>query len=209
MKRMLILAIFALTAAGCISQNPHVPVKRHQIDESPLIATPREKPIEANIAVLDIRSRPRHEQRMLKRDAAGEITYKEYDRWVEGPNVMIGALIERALTETGAFKNVGPARTFRSARYIVDGDIISFDEVADGTTFSAVFAVRLELRRLEDNAILWSEMIEKTAPMSADTGAALSEAMSKASREAVKDAAEKIAAAAERDFSAASREKPE
>jgi ABC-type uncharacterized transport system auxiliary subunit len=191
-----------LTFTGCISQNPYIPVRRYQLDESPLITAPREKAIDATIAVRDLRARPRYEQKMLRRDAAGEITYKEYDRWVEQPADLVAEMLRRALTETGAFRNVCPARFAGSAQYAVDGDIISFDEVSGGEENRAVFAVRLELTRADDGKILWSEMFEKSVPMTADTGAATAEAMGKAVREAVAEAAGKIVAAAEQDFNA-------
>jgi ABC-type uncharacterized transport system auxiliary subunit len=200
MKRTILLLLGVLVLAGCITQNPYIPVRRYQIDESPLITAPREKAIDASIAVLDLRSRPRYEQRMLRRDTSGEITYKEYDRWVEQPAEMAGSLMMRALTESGAFRNVGPARSSRSSQYVVDGDIISFDQVTSGKENHAEFAARLELRRVDDGRILWSETFEKSVPMAADTGAALADAMSKAAREAITDAAGKIAAAAEQDF---------
>jgi ABC-type uncharacterized transport system auxiliary subunit len=200
MKRVIVFSLCALVFGGCISQNPYIPIRRYGLEESRLIETTREKPMEASVAVLDIRSRPRYEQRMLRRGPTGEMTYREYDRWVEQPSEMLSIMMARALTESGAFRNVGPARAFRTSEYAIDGDILSFEQVSDGQGNRAEFALRVEVRRVDDGRVLWSETITKSAPMNADSGAGLAEAMSKAAREAIKDAAGRIVAAAEKDF---------
>jgi ABC-type uncharacterized transport system auxiliary subunit len=200
MRRTIILLAVVCSFAGCISQNPYTPVQRYQLDGSPVIAAPSANAIDASIAVLDLRALPRYEQRMLRRGASGEITYREYDRWVEQPTQLVGEMMLRALTESQAFKSAGPMRFYSASQYAVDGDITSFDEVTDANGSRAVFAARFTLIRLGDGAILWSEAYEKSVPLKADTGAALAEAMSSAAHDVMADAANKIVAAAQQDF---------
>lgn len=200
MKKITLTLLCAALLAGCISQNPYVPIRYYQLDESPLAAQPRQAPLNAGIAVMEIRARPRHDVKMLHRDASGEITYSEYDRWVESPSEMVTRLLMRALAESNAFAHVGPARSLRSADYKVDGDMAAFDRVAEGGACRADFAVRLEVSRADDSEVIWSDTVEISKAMPSDTGASLAAAMSAAAREAVESAAGKIADAVERDL---------
>ena len=200
MKETILGLSCVMLLAGCISQNPYIPIRYYQLDESPFVSQPRGEPLETGVAVLNIRTRPRYDVEMLNRDASGRITYSEYERWIETPTEMVTRLLIRALGESDAFGYVGPTRSLRSADYVVDGDILAFDNVSDDEGNRAEFIVRLEVRHIDDSRVLWSDTIETSVKMPADTGASLAAAMSEAARAAVIEAVTEIVDSVKKDL---------
>jgi len=201
MKKIIFGVLCAMLLAGCVSRNPYIPTRHYQLDESPLISQPYGEPLEASVAVFSIRARPRYDIKMLNRNASGQITYSEYERWIETPTEMVTCLLIRALGESNAFGYVGPTRTLRSSSYVVDGDILAFDNVSDDEGNRAEFIVRLEVRHIDDSRVLWSDTIKTSAKMPADTGTALAAAMSEAVRAAVTEAVAEIVDSVKKDLS--------
>jgi ABC-type uncharacterized transport system auxiliary subunit len=64
--------------------------------------------------------------------------------------------------------------------WLLSGELTRFDEVREGGRNRAECWLRVEVRRAQDERLLWAEVLKASVPLTAETPAALAQAMSQA-----------------------------
>jgi ABC-type uncharacterized transport system auxiliary subunit len=122
----------------------------------------------------------RYRERMLYRVSDVEIGFYEYDRWVEPPEEMVTRVITALLHASGLFRQVVTVDQVQLPAWLLSGELVRFDEVREGGRSRAECWLRVEVRRAQDERLLWTEVMRASVPLTAETPAALAQAMSQA-----------------------------
>jgi len=98
---------------------------------------------------------------------------------------MVTRVFVDLLHTAGLFQQVTAADDLQPSAWMLSGNVIRFDEVREARTRRAECGVRLELRRVRDEHVLWADVLTASVPLVSDAPAALAQAMSQAVQEIV------------------------
>jgi len=177
--------VAAALAAGCLNlgDGTHPEMHRHTVDAAAGVAArPGSAP---GIAVRPFGARARYDVRVVRRDAADDFVYLEFDRWGEPPADAATDAVREGLAASGAFAFVSAAGDALAVERFVDGYVLGFDLVKSASgPWTARFAVRLSL---SDKAgkLLHTAVYESTSTLPSPSPVGVGPAMSVAVGDAV------------------------
>lgn len=165
---------------GCLGSRDFTPIRYYSVDRLPPIVLQVNRSWPMPLGVRPFRAATRYRDRILYRLSAVEVGFYPYDRWVEPPEEMVASVMVSALRASGLFRQVISADHVQLPAWILSGELLRFDEVRTGEKSHAECWLRVELRRAQDDQLLWSEVLKAAAPLTAETPKALAQAMSRA-----------------------------
>lgn len=181
MKSWVVCAVLVVVSlSGCLGLRTPPSVRYYSVDglAATVDTAMRTWPVTLGVRVFG--EATRYRDRMLYRFSEVEVGFYEYDRWVEPPGEMVTRAVMTHLRASGLFQQVTPALDAPALAWVLSGDVLRFDEVQSASGSHAECRLQLELRRVRDEQLLWSDVITTTAALSDDTPAALARAMSEA-----------------------------
>lgn len=142
------------------------------------------------------------DERIVYRTSPYRLDYYQYHRWSASPGVLIAGYLEQALQQSGHFRAVVREHD-EGASVILTGRVVAIEEVDESRTrWLGRVAIELTLKDAKTGAVLWTEELAETEPLSAQNpeglARALSSAMSRITARAVPEIAEHSRRAATR-----------
>jgi ABC-type uncharacterized transport system auxiliary subunit len=187
--------VAAALAGGCVNlgDGSHPEIHRHTVDAATGVAArPGGAP---GIAVRSWGAGARDDVRVVRRDAADDFVYLEFDRWGEPPADAATDAVREGLAASGAFAFVSAAGDALAVERFLDGYVLGFDHVKSASgPWKARFSVRLSL---SDKAgkLLHTAVYETTHDLPGASPVGVGPAMSAAVGDAVNRALADWAAA--------------
>lgn len=135
-----------------------------------------------------------YKQSMVIRSEGNQLVYDDLNQWAELPREMLTRELVDTLLKTRAFSDVAYSTDISGPHLLIQGELREFDWIRDG---EAVAEMRLDLRDRRSDALLWSDTLRASRPISGDSAAAFANAMSEAVAEILSTAATEIVAAAQ------------
>jgi ABC-type uncharacterized transport system auxiliary subunit len=174
-----LLTICALLT-GCLGSRGYTPVRYYSIeplsDDTPRATRSWTIPL----GIQSFTAATRYRERMLYRLSEVEVNFYEYDRWVEPPEEMVTHVVAAALRASGLFPQVRHANNLQLPAWLLSAVLLRFDEVRGPHLSRAECWLQLELRRAQDEQLLWSKTLRAAAPLNSKSPAALATAMTTA-----------------------------
>ena len=172
--------------SGCLGSRTSPPVRYYSIDglSATVDTATRTWPVTLGVRVFG--EATRYRDRMLYRVSEVEVGFYEFDRWVEPPGEMVTRVVMAHLRASGLFRQITAALDASASAWVLSGDVLRFDEVRSASGRHATCRLQLELRRVRDEQLLWSDVITTTAALTDDTPTALARAMSEAVQRAAR-----------------------
>jgi ABC-type uncharacterized transport system auxiliary subunit len=180
--------LVASLLGGCLGQRQYPTVHYYSLDSAAAIVQRTTRPWPVVLGIRPFTAATRYRHNMLYRLSEVEVSFYPDDRWVEPPEEMLSRVITEMLQTSGLFQQATSAEDLPPTAWMLSGEVVRFDEVRTASTRQAECWVRLELRRVRDEQLLWSGMLTAVAPLAAPTPAALASAMS----QAVQDVAQQL-----------------
>lgn len=183
---MVCTVLVVVGLSGCLGLRSFPSVRYYSIDgfSATVDNATRTWPVTLGVRVFG--EATRYRDRMLYRSSEVEVGFYEYDRWVEPAGEMVTRVVIANLRASGLFRQITPAIDVPALAWVLSGDVLRFDEVRSVSGSHAECRLQLELRRVRDEQLLWSDVITTTAALTDDTPTALARAMSKAVQDAAR-----------------------
>ena len=162
---------------GCLGAGGFTPVRYYSIDTAPADVPQALHTLPIPLGVQRFTAATRYRDRMLYRLSEVEVSFYEYDRWVEPPEEMVTRVIAETVRASRRFRQVIPAKNIQLPAWLLSGTLTRFDEVRGRASSQAECWLRLELRRARDEQLLWSNVLRAAVPLSTQTPEALAQAM--------------------------------
>ena len=121
-----------------------------------------------------------------------EIAYRERERWVEHPSVVVSRAVQDAIVSTGRFADAGNAADLARPDLIMTGELRAFHENRSDEVSTAELGVHFQSRRAFMPGLLWSDTIMKSAVLSSSNALEFSETMNLLLEELSKEVAEAV-----------------
>lgn len=187
MRPWVVYTVFVIVGlSGCLGLRTSPAVRYYSIDG---LSTTTETAMQTWPVTLGVRifgEATRYRNRMLYRSSEVEVGFYEYDRWVEPPGEMVTRVVMAHLRASGLFRQIIPAVDAPVLAWVLSGDVLRFDEVRSASGSHAECRLQLELRRVRDEQLLWSDVITATVALTDDAPTALARAMSEAVQHAAR-----------------------
>lgn len=174
------MVLVVVGLSGCWGSRTFHAVRYYSVDGLSATADTAMRTWPLTLGVYAFGEATRYRDRMLYRFSEVEVGFYEYDRWVEPPGEMVTRVVIANLRASGLFRQITPAIDAPALAWVLSGEVLRFDEVQSASGSHAECRLQLELRRVRDEQLLWSDVITTTAALSDDTPAALARAMSEA-----------------------------
>lgn len=172
-----VLAICALLT-GCLGTRGYIPVHYYSL-ELPTDNTPRATRSWATpLGIQPFTAATRYRERIVYRLSEVEVNFYEYNRWVEPPAEMVTRIVATMLHASGLFPQVQQVTNLRLPAWVLSAVLLRFDEVRGAHQSRAECWLQVELRRAQDERLLWSKTLRAAVPLSNQSAAALASAMS-------------------------------
>ncbi|MCX5772799.1 MAG: ABC-type transport auxiliary lipoprotein family protein [Candidatus Hydrogenedentes bacterium] len=190
MYRISILAL--LIAAGCATPT-YQPVTSFAIE--PKIDVPQATPTGDTLGVRPLEYGRPYRQPIAYRDKGLILGSFDKYHWAELPRDTGTRALVDAITATRRFQDVGHAALMSRPNLLLTGQLRKFDLDKTGDPWKAQVEISLSLRPALESNVVWSGVLDGTAPLATNDIAALPEAMSQAVANIATQAATAIAAA--------------
>ena len=194
--RLLSSLIVVCILGGCLAPKQSTEVRYYSINPLPLQDYHVARVWPVPLGVQPFTAATRYRDRILYRLSDVEVGFYEYDRWVELPEEMVTRAVMAVLRNSGLFRMVTLAPSVRPPAWLLRGEVIHFDEVRTPPVSQAECGLRLELRRADDEQLLWSKVLTASELLAADTTEALAQAMSQAVHDVALELVKQLATAA-------------
>jgi len=178
--RLITVSVVGLLAVSCGS----IPEVRYYMIEPPSQekqspADDVAAPVTVGIAAFD--SSPIYEDdRIIYRDNPYEVKFYHYRRWVVAPAELVSEQIYEQFVASGAFSEVVRYGGGESADYVLNGDLLAFEEWDEKDTWYAQVGLRARLSQAGSGRVIWQDTLFKREPAAAKDPVHVVEAMSKA-----------------------------
>lgn len=190
---VLMAGMIWVATAGCLtSGQPYVPTTRYSI--RPEIAVEKAPRIEKSLGIRTLDLAPSLRTRVAFREGGYVLDYYPNAEWAESPRDAVTRALLDALLATDHFADVGDARDIRGD-LVLTGELRAFEEWRTEEGRVAHVEVRLEVRTSLDARLVWANTVWAKAPVNGTDLNALAAAMSRATSDVVRIAAEGIVAA--------------
>ncbi len=118
--------------------------------------------------------------RMVFRGQGHELGYRANAQWAELPRDTVTRTLIDALRASKLFADAGPAFEIARPILLLTGEVRIFDEDRETEPWQARCEVRLDLRKREDDSLVWSETFRAAEPMAGTSPEDFAAAMSTA-----------------------------
>lgn len=136
---------------------------------------------------------PINDTRILRYDSPTQLTYYDDDRWVSDPATMIPELAARLLEQMGIAREARIFPWVESMDYVLQGQILNFEEVVTGDQHEARVAMELTLRKFPDRELVWSGTFRSRKTATDDSVNAVVNALSTATDQVLTEAFTELA----------------
>lgn len=190
---VLMAGLLGIAATGCLTGGqPYVPTTRYAI--RPEIAVEKAPRIETSLGIRPLDVAQALRTRIAFRERGYVLDYYPNAEWVESPRDAVTRALRDALVATEHFADVGDARDMRGD-WVLTGEIRAFEELRTEEGRFAHVEVRLEVRTSVDARLVWANTVWSKVPVNGADLDALAAAMSRATSDVARLAAEGLAAA--------------
>ncbi len=133
------------------------------------------------------------DRRILRYDSPTQLKYYDEDRWVSDPTTLIPELAARILEQMGIARQARVFPWVESMDYVLQGQIVNFEEVVSGDEHEARVGLELTLRRFPGREMVWSGIFRAQQPVADDNIEAVVDALSAATDQVLKEAFTQLA----------------
>lgn len=181
------LLLLGCLLGGCLRGGDFTPVRFYSVDTAAITPPPVTHSWPIALGIRPFSAPSRYRDRILYRLSEVEVGFHEYDRWVEPPEEMVTRVISTTMQAAGLFRQVLPADSVQLPAWILSGEVLRFDEARTGSVSRAECWLRIELRRAQDEQLVWSDRLQASIPLASETAEALAQAMSRAVQQVVRE----------------------
>ena len=136
---------------------------------------------------------PLNDQRILRYESPTQVKYYDEDHWVSEPTTMIPEFAAHYLERMGIARQASLLPWVESMDYVLQGQILNFEEVHDGSQHEARVALELTLLRFPKREAVWTGTFRARQPIAGNNAPAAVEALSLATQAALKSGFEDLA----------------
>jgi ABC-type uncharacterized transport system auxiliary subunit len=136
---------------------------------------------------------PLNDRRILKYESPTQVRYYDADHWVSEPTTMIAELAAHYLERMGIARQASLLPWVESMDYVLQGQILNFEEVENGGQREARVTLELTLLRFPKREIAWTGTFRAQQPVAGDNVPAAVEALSLATQAVLKSGFEDLA----------------
>lgn len=136
---------------------------------------------------------PLNDQRILTYESPTQVRYYDDDRWVSEPTNMIPELAARYLERMGIARQASVLPWVESMDYVLQGQILNFEEVENAGQHEARVALELTLLRFPKREAVWTGTFRARQPVVGNNVPAAVEALSLATQAVLKSGFEDLA----------------
>jgi ABC-type uncharacterized transport system auxiliary subunit len=155
------LAAGALAAVSC-----SVPKTHYYVLEFPHTPPTASARVPRQIAVQPFRSnRVFSEERIAYREGENQVNFYEYHRWANQPGEMVTNYFIHRLQDSGLYAGVSSSKQGPPPDFILQGQILHFEEIDRGKEVSASVALELELMNGKTRALAWRGEADCAKPL--------------------------------------------
>jgi ABC-type uncharacterized transport system auxiliary subunit len=129
---------------------------------------------------------PLNDWRILKYESPTQLKYYDEDRWVSEPAAMIPEIAAQLLEHMGIARQASVLPWVEKMDYVMQGQILSFEEFRDGNQNAARVAIELTLLRFPKREVVWTGTFRAQQPVAGDNVPAAVEALSLATHEVLR-----------------------
>lgn len=136
---------------------------------------------------------PLNDWRILKYESPTQLKYYDEDHWVSQPATMVPEMAARYLERMGIARQAGVLPYVEKMDYILQGQILNFEEFESGDEHEARVALDLTLVRFPNREVVWTGTFRSEQPVTGGNVPAAVEALSLATHNALKDGLTQLA----------------
>ena len=136
---------------------------------------------------------PLNDWRILKYESPTQLKYYEEDHWVSQPSTMIPELAARTLERMGIAKQAGVLPYVEKMDYILQGQILRFEEFESGDQHEARVALKLTLVRFPNREVVWTGTFRSEQPVTGGNVTSAVDALSVATQHVLKEGLTQLA----------------
>ncbi len=188
--RLAAIVPILLLLAGCFGGS-YEPIGYFVIEPA-LTITPG-TPGGDSIAVQPLDYARMYKLRMAYRGQGHGLGYRANAQWAELPRDAVTRTIGDALRASSRFTDAGPAHEIPRPTLLLTGEVRIFDEDREAEPWQARCEVRLDLRKREDDSLVWSETFRAAKPMAGTAPEDFAAAMSTAIGDLAQQVVERFA----------------
>lgn len=138
-------------------------------------------------------AQPLNDWRILKYESPTQLKYYDDDHWVSQPATMIPELAARYLERMGIARQAGVMPYVEKMDYILQGQILNFEEFESRDKHEARVALELTLVRFPNREVVWTGTFRSEQPVTGGDAPDAVEALSLATHNALKDGLTQLA----------------
>lgn len=102
------------------------------------------------------------EDRIVYRSTPEQVGYYEYHRWAMNPRQAITQYVADNLRAQSLFKSVAVKERGSEPAYLLNGNIVRFDEVDEGRDVRVICTISAQLLDVRARSIVWSHTASET-----------------------------------------------
>jgi ABC-type uncharacterized transport system auxiliary subunit len=130
---------------------------------------------------------PLNDSRILKYESATQLRYYDEDRWVSDPATLLPEQAARYLERMGIARQASVLPWVDRMDYVLQGQILNFEEFDSGEQREARVEVALTLVRFPGREIVWNGTFRSRQPVTDDNVPAVVDALSAATDQVLKE----------------------
>jgi ABC-type uncharacterized transport system auxiliary subunit len=174
------IVVLCALLTGCLGPRSFTPVSYYSIEPEAGSMPQADRTWAMPLGIQPFSAATRYRDRILYRLSEVEVGFYEYERWVEPPQEMVTRVVASTLHASGLFQQVRQIDRIQLPAWILSAALLRFDEVRAPDARMAECWLRLELRRAQDEQLLWSNTLKSSVALTTETPAALAIAMTRA-----------------------------
>ena len=133
------------------------------------------------------------DHRIIYYSSQSELNFHVYHRWSSDPGEMLSEVAMKFFAETNLFKQVYAFPAPVNADYtlrgrVLDLSILKYDKSGQSKSGTASLGLKLDLLQTQQNKVVWSARLKRTAPIERNNAEAAVEAMNVAADRLFEDA---------------------
>ena len=130
---------------------------------------------------------PLNDARILKYESPTQLKYYNEDHWVSEPTTMVSEFAARYLERKGIAQQASLLPWIEKMDYVLQGQILNFEEVVTGDQREARVALELTLLRFPNREVVWTGTFRARRSFDESSVPAAVEALSVATQDALQE----------------------